>query len=395
MGNTTSTFNSKEYLSKYPDLVEAGINTHEKALEHWNNHGQAEGRIYYTFNSKKYLANYPDLVAAGIDTSEKALEHWNNHGHAEGRTHTIILNFNWKQYLLNYEDLLEKRINSIDSVSEHWLDEGIKNNRICTYVDKINTGNNVLITSCHLKNYGTDILLNNLKHLLPSKITHLIIVYSIEQGYTYDIEYIRTYIETSFHINVIFINDVENKQQDWGKILLAYSYINENISDINRVFIINDSIIICNDLTIYINNFINNNYFKIIGFQESILGLQESILPEHHYQSWFLIFNGNVFIDWVNNIKLLLPKVDINDFILSSIDLIEVKLCNTFIKKYKSTAICTCDILHNPTHNINEVQFNINHRDVIIFKYKLILKLGTNKVLYDLLPEDLKNYFID
>ena len=33
------------YLENYEDLRNAGINTEEKALEHWNNHGRNEGRI--------------------------------------------------------------------------------------------------------------------------------------------------------------------------------------------------------------------------------------------------------------------------------------------------------------------------------------------------------------
>ena len=37
-------------------------------------------------NWKVYISNYPDLQATGIDTEEKAITHFNNHGKSEGRT---------------------------------------------------------------------------------------------------------------------------------------------------------------------------------------------------------------------------------------------------------------------------------------------------------------------
>ena len=95
--NNNNKFNWKQYLINYPDLVIAGINTREKALEHFINHGQVEGRIFTqletnvnNFNSKQYLLNYPDLIAGGIDTHEKALLHWNNCGKNEGRILTPL-----------------------------------------------------------------------------------------------------------------------------------------------------------------------------------------------------------------------------------------------------------------------------------------------------------------
>ena len=93
MGNNNSTFHWEQYLSNYPDLTAAGINNSEKALNHWINHGQAEGRTYIPlkFNWEQYLLNYPDLTAAGIDNSEKALNHFVNHGIHEGRTDKLYL----------------------------------------------------------------------------------------------------------------------------------------------------------------------------------------------------------------------------------------------------------------------------------------------------------------
>jgi hypothetical protein len=86
MGNITSYFNSKEYLINYPDLLPLGIDTHEKAVNHFVNHGSIEGRKYFNFNSKEYLINYPELLRSGIDTHEKALDHYYNYGIQEGKT---------------------------------------------------------------------------------------------------------------------------------------------------------------------------------------------------------------------------------------------------------------------------------------------------------------------
>ena len=39
-------FDWETYINNYIDLKKAGINTREKALQHWNNHGKKEGRTY-------------------------------------------------------------------------------------------------------------------------------------------------------------------------------------------------------------------------------------------------------------------------------------------------------------------------------------------------------------
>jgi hypothetical protein len=39
-------FNWNYYIERYPDLKEAGVNTAEKALRHYQHFGQKEGRVY-------------------------------------------------------------------------------------------------------------------------------------------------------------------------------------------------------------------------------------------------------------------------------------------------------------------------------------------------------------
>jgi hypothetical protein len=121
-------FNWKAYVSNYPDLGEAGIDTEAKAIEHWQNFGREEGRTYRAlrasdpfadeslfpgydwemddadsenlqatndslpsdFDWRTYVGNYKDLREAGIDTKEKAVEHWLKIGRKEGRTYKEI-----------------------------------------------------------------------------------------------------------------------------------------------------------------------------------------------------------------------------------------------------------------------------------------------------------------
>ena len=176
MGNSNSTFNYKEYLANYPDLVASGIDTHEKALEHWNTCGKAEGRTFNSFDWIQYLLNYPDLVPAGIDNQAKAVEHFYNYGQSEGRTsvslNTIIsrlLNFNIHNKKLHYNYpgtnstnstvtivppygvLVEFRNGTISILKTNkgtLFPDGIYNERFIpfyNYLKKINTGNIALL----------------------------------------------------------------------------------------------------------------------------------------------------------------------------------------------------------------------------------------------------------
>ena len=100
-------FNYENYLNNYPDLLSSGIDTHQKALEHYIEHGIREGRtdknnddiLMEYFDYKEYLNRYPDLLSSGVNTHQKALEHYKNIGIREGRV-CNLLNFEWKQYCI-------------------------------------------------------------------------------------------------------------------------------------------------------------------------------------------------------------------------------------------------------------------------------------------------------
>jgi hypothetical protein len=93
-------FDWKSYVANYDDLRKAGIKTEEAAKQHWREIGAREGRSYQNtrkpvadvaealpsdFSWRNYVDNYKDLQEMGIDTKEKATEHWLKIGSKEGR----------------------------------------------------------------------------------------------------------------------------------------------------------------------------------------------------------------------------------------------------------------------------------------------------------------------
>ncbi len=86
-------FDWEFYCNYYEDLRKAGINTKEKALNHWNRHGEKEGRISFDFDWKFYI-NYYNLIY--IKNKEKALEHYIKYGKKE--QHFYSLNHKYKNY---------------------------------------------------------------------------------------------------------------------------------------------------------------------------------------------------------------------------------------------------------------------------------------------------------
>ena len=147
MNIMSHTFDWKTYINNYEDLKKAGINTETKALKHWNTHGKKEGRICNiiekndikninvkaknSFDWKTYINNYEDLRNAGIDTKDKAIQHWINYGMKEGRTYKYILNLTDKlvannEYLFNSNNVGEnvdiEKITNINNEYNNLID---------------------------------------------------------------------------------------------------------------------------------------------------------------------------------------------------------------------------------------------------------------------------------
>ena len=75
------------------------------------------------FDWKTYINNYKDLQKDGINTQEKALQHWNNHGKYENRTDKNIINSpNYKFVLCavfkNESHILQRMIDSCKDICD-------------------------------------------------------------------------------------------------------------------------------------------------------------------------------------------------------------------------------------------------------------------------------------
>jgi hypothetical protein len=169
-GSESIDFNWKQYIDNYPDLFQNGMNTKEKAWKHWISYGKNEGRTYLSlkennlqsiqiidnFDWENYISNNPDLNDSGIDTFEKAWDHWINYGKSEGRSffqirkdnyklqkykqnknlNTNSIVFDWEQYVKNYPDLYKSGIDTFDKAWNHWIKHGKDEGRLFTSKEK-------------------------------------------------------------------------------------------------------------------------------------------------------------------------------------------------------------------------------------------------------------------
>lgn len=79
-------FNWRFYVNSYGDLLQAGIDTPAEAQAHWQSYGLREcRRAHPRFHPRLYLDLYPDLRAAFGSDCGLALQHYLDHGRAEGR----------------------------------------------------------------------------------------------------------------------------------------------------------------------------------------------------------------------------------------------------------------------------------------------------------------------
>lgn len=85
----SSVFNATFYANKYPDLKATYGEDAVKLLNHFKNHGMAEGRQGSAeFDVKAYKARYADLQAAYGDNLKLYYEHYMTCGKKEGRIAT-------------------------------------------------------------------------------------------------------------------------------------------------------------------------------------------------------------------------------------------------------------------------------------------------------------------
>ena len=183
-----------------------------------------------------YVGHHPDLIPVGIDTEEKAREHWESFGKSEGRFYNPSqIPFNWHLYLGLNEDITN--VHTPEDALRHWLKYGKKENRRIWPPCKI-----VTIVAAHLNTpLKVDAFINNIPYL--NEISSKVIVVSSELP---DLKY-----RTSELTDIIDTVDYIVVPND--PVLTCYSkYLTAItptlISEFDRFILTNDSYYMCRSL---------------------------------------------------------------------------------------------------------------------------------------------------
>ena len=192
-------FDWKTYVNNYSDLLNANINTKEKAWKHWLEYGKVEGRsidTIHNFDWQTYVNNYCDLINAGINTKEKAWNHWLEYGKVEGRTTNCIVGLKYHFVIVTDElissiaENLKYILNRLEYDAEIIYDKN-------TY-DYINVPLNYIFIITVNLDVPTD--------LLPK----MYIFYQIEQTNNPDFNNNKTLLERSY---AIWDFSIKNRQR--------------------------------------------------------------------------------------------------------------------------------------------------------------------------------------
>jgi hypothetical protein len=196
----------------------------------------------------------------------------------------------------------------------------------------------IVIMACHIKNnIGLSVIQNNINFLNQSdKIKKIIIVYSADKGVKVNFSHLQ------YGIPVEIIHDDKNVYYDFDKYKMGYSYIKEKKIPFDWIFVMNDSVIICEPVTWIIDSIVTSNkdFYGILEVNERIF----NVSPKVHYQSWWLCFRKNAIQFWINNLKFNPThknvKQIINDF--------EINLSNKMINSFNcATIFSSANVLGN------------------------------------------------
>jgi hypothetical protein len=280
------------YIENYEDLRNAGINTYESALQHWNMHGKKEGRTYIDlkFDWVTYIENYEDLRNAGINTYESALQHWNMHGKKEGRTFkNINLNINNLFDYMNDSIIYDNIYYYIDDIFGNTLILlGVKDNKIITYSNEwlyliktyyINKKCYDIYNKIIYTFFNMNKLLSKKNNIISNKIIILISSFSTgtAHGYTFILYALNEYLE-------------KYKNDD----VLVYENSQKGILDLIKYIIPNNKIKIINKKKLYkIQNpiFIPNKHH---GWNKTNYPIANNIIKKH-----FIIENYDKYKEYL------------------------------------------------------------------------------------------------
>jgi Ca2+-binding RTX toxin-like protein len=124
----TAAFDGLSYIAAYGDLRAAFGTDAAAGLQHFAEHGFAEGRSL-SFNALDYIASYADLRAAfGADTTAGA-RHFIDFGAGENRS----VSFDGWAYLASYGDLIKAFGPDEAAAARHFIQYGAAENRATTF----------------------------------------------------------------------------------------------------------------------------------------------------------------------------------------------------------------------------------------------------------------------
>jgi hypothetical protein len=327
-------FDWKFYIGHYGDLRRAGINTEQKALEHWVKFGKNENRVGCVGMKKniikKTIIKKPIISTMKINDIKNDIKH--------------LCPFDWVFYSAIYPDIKRSGLTTQTQVNNHWNTEGKKNGRVCCsnkmteifnnnlnkikneemkYIKKnINTENkiNILIRTSNRPDSFTacieSILTQNYKNY------NIIVSYDKIES----LEYLKKYDNITYHL--MNINN-PNKY----KFNLYCNFLMDQVVDGYIMFLDDDDILTHNNVLSIINDYLRSEHTMLIW---------KFMRPD----------------------KLIYPK-DTNNILLGSID--TTSFC--FHSKFKSLARWgdkQCGDFHFITQLLKKKRFNITMLNYIL-----------------------------
>ena len=148
---TKDNFDWEAYVSRYPDLQKAGINTLDKAWNHYvNNHyvnsGQREGRIASIILKPKQTTTGTTTKPSTTTTTKPSTTTTQmkqqttasqiNSIQIDSINNLTKDNFDWEAYVSRYPDLQKTGINTLDKAWNHYVNSGQREGRIASIILK-------------------------------------------------------------------------------------------------------------------------------------------------------------------------------------------------------------------------------------------------------------------
>jgi len=261
------------------------------------------------FDWKTYINNYEDLKKAGINTKEKALQHWNNHGKKEGRTdknihHNIIIK---KNFIIKKLDNIE--LNDIKNIINKNII--VITSKIIVTQNKFTYVNTRSIYSEEERFNQTIETINSIKKYIPD---YYIILFDNSK-----LDDKKKYIL----INIVnkFINIIDDDNLNH----------NTDVCDLKLIGELSQHISLYDNYLKYIDFSKNKNYFKISGryvinntfnynnYNNNLIIFKRNMELKHikyYYTSFFKIniTNINYFYEKMKEIILKYPYEELKKY---------------------------------------------------------------------------------